>query len=75
MARYTPPSITDKGLKNHLNATKDLHNGYDYADFVKMVTPDKDGTQPVNKANIARLFKVNRLTVDKWIAIYKEEAK
>ncbi len=64
---YKPPSIRDVGLKTHLDGTRSNHNGYNYDDFVKMLG------QKVNKANLARLFGVDRDTISKWVVIYEEE--
>jgi hypothetical protein len=69
MTRYTPPSIKDIGLKNHLDLTKKVHNGYGYDDFVKMRQP----MPPVNPVNMARIFGVTRATMTKWIEIYNTE--
>lgn len=67
MPRYIPPSIADRGLENHLDQTKSLHNDYGYADFVDMLSRD------VNKANLARIFGVDVKTVRKWVYIYQKE--
>lgn len=60
-------SIRRVGLKNHLDQTAHHHNNFSYDDFVSMLNSN------VNKTNIAKAFKVTRLTVMKWIVIYYEE--
>lgn len=61
-----PMSIEDTGLEYYLNRTAPIHNGYGYDDFVKMVESD------VNKANLAKAFKVDRKTIYKWLALYNK---
>jgi hypothetical protein len=69
MVKYTPPSIEKTGLKKYLDSTISIHNGYTYDDLVKM----RQTTPPVNKANMARIFQVDRQTIDKWLKIYEKE--
>lgn len=68
-------SIRFKGLRRYLNATKDEHNGYGYDDFVKMAgTPQEIHRHggPI-KVSLAKIFKVSRHTMTKWLEIYLEE--
>lgn len=67
--RINPQGIKKVGLKKHLDDTREYHNGYAYDDFVKM----RDPHNTVNKVNMARIFKVDRRTIEKWINIYEEE--
>lgn len=66
MPRYKPPKIEDIGLEKYLDGSMADHGGFNYFAFHRLV---ENG---VNTANIARAFKVDRRTVDKWIAIYKK---
>lgn len=59
--------IRSIGLEQHLNQTKDNHNNQGYDDFVRY----KNSAVP--NAAIARIFGVSRLTMSKWMTIYKEE--
>lgn len=67
-------SIKAKGLRAHLDATKESHNGRGYDEFRKLVEQGDDYGFPVSRVKLAQLFSVSRFTVDKWVAIMKEEA-
>jgi hypothetical protein len=73
MPRYIPPKIEERGLRSHLDFTRQNHNDYGYDDFVKMVSRDPNGVRRVNPANVARLFGVDRKTVIRWIEILEKE--
>lgn len=59
--------ISEIGLKQHLDDSRNVHNNFGYDNFVTMINAD------VNDSNIARAFGVNRKTIKKWINIYKEQ--
>lgn len=67
--RFKPKSLQEIGLRQHLNKTKAIHNGYGYDDFVKLIDAG------VNKANLARAFGVVEVTIYKWLEVYEEEQR
>lgn len=68
-------SIRYKGLRKYLNGSKNEHNGYGYDDFVRMAgsADDVAGKSGPAKASLAKIFKVSRHTMTKWIDVYLEE--
>lgn len=62
-----PDSIRAIGLKKFLNKSSIEHRRLGYDAFVAMV----DGGASVT--SMAKSFNVSRFTIDKWIAIYREE--
>lgn len=64
---YSPLSIRTEGLENYLNRTASKHNGFGYAELVKLTDAK------VNLANIAKAFTVNRVTITKWLSIHEDE--
>jgi len=67
--RFLPLSIRRQGLEKFLDGTTQKHNGWAYADFVKLY----DGK--VNPSNLARAFYVDRATMLHWIEVHKEELR
>lgn len=67
---WTP--ISEKGLKNHLDQTKQMHNNYGYDDFVRLIQREEDEGE-FSKSKIANLFNISRVTLDKWIEIHDAE--
>ena len=63
---YKPPTIADAGLRDWLDNSMSKHNNYGYESFKNMVT------YGVSKAEMARKFGVDRLTIDSWIGHYDE---
>jgi hypothetical protein len=66
-----PTSIKNIGLKNYLDQTAEQHNGYGYDFFRKSI----EVPVPPTTNSLARTFNVSRLTMGKWLSIYKEEQK
>lgn len=64
---YKPPKITDEGLKSFLDRTADKHDGLKFVDLERMI---KKG---ISISSMASLFGVDRRTIQKWVAIYKDE--
>lgn len=62
-------SIEFIGLKEHLESTKDKHNGHGYDKFVELMSLDVK----VPTTEIARLYRVDRRIVMKWAVIYEKE--
>ena len=60
-------NIERVGLKRHLEASKQEHNGYGYDEFVLM------RYSKVNKVNLARIFGVDRKTIDRWVEVLAKE--
>jgi hypothetical protein len=60
-------NIENVGLEVHLDTTKQNHNGYGYLEFTDMLE------RKVNRANLARIFGVDRKTIDRWIEVYNKE--
>lgn len=67
MSRYVPPRIESMGLKIFLDSSKSKHNGFGYAEFVKLYKSE------VNFQNLGRAFGVSRAAVVRWANIYEEE--
>jgi len=67
MSNYKPFAIRDDGLKKYLDRTANIHNGFNYDQFVTMVKAK------VNTTGLMKAFGVARATMDKWLKIYKEE--
>jgi len=66
MPQYTPPSIKGIGLKKYLDETAAQHGDNDYESFREALRKD-------SKLSIAKKFKVNRKTIDRWVIVYLEE--
>lgn len=66
MAR--PDNIREIGLERFLNDTRQKHRGLGYDAFCAMV----EGEASVS--SMARSFKVTFRTMDKWLAIHREES-
>lgn len=64
---YRPMSIKREGLSKYLQRTSDRHNGFAYDEFLKLVEAK------VTAANLAKAFKVNRVTITKWLHIHEDE--
>lgn len=64
---YKPPKIIDEGLKSFLDRTADKHDGLKFTDFERMIKRD------ISVSSMAALFGVDRRTIQKWAAIYKDE--
>ena len=62
-------NIERVGLEAHLEATRESHNGYGFAEFADM------RRRQVNRANLARIFGVNTKTMKRWIEIYEKETQ
>lgn len=56
-----------KGIKAHLNDTKDQHNGLGYAEFLMAVRLG------IPKTKAARDFGVSRNQFSYWVKVYLEE--
>lgn len=66
MAR--PDSIRARGFKNHLEATKNDHNGFGYREWCILYDAK------VNLANLARAFNVSSETVTRiWLPVFIEQ--
>jgi hypothetical protein len=62
-------SIVSRGLELHLSSTRHIHKGKKYEDLIDMLE---------NKAShlyMARAFGVNKNTIYKWLAIYRDEQR
>ena len=59
-------SIKERGLDNYLNETADIHNGFGYEIFLKLVDHQ-------DVSNLARAFRVSRNTMTKWVRVYKQQ--
>ena len=66
-------SIRDVGLESYLNDTAKIHNDRNYDDFIRLLTVGDEFGDPIPKRKLARIFKVSRPTVEKWISIWREK--
>lgn len=62
------PTIEERGLRNHLDENRQLHNDYGYDEFVKRVGLDEP------KTVMARAFNVSTDTIYSWLEIYEKES-
>ena len=53
-------------LKQHLDNSVNEHGGFGYSEFVHSLAK-------LSKQKLAAKFKVNRKTIDKWVAIHQKE--
>ena len=60
-------NIEKIGLKAHLESSRSRHNDYGYAEFINLLE------RQVNKVNLARIYRVNRKTIDRWVEVHKKE--
>lgn len=74
-ARYTPPTIREIGFEKHLNATKDVHNGKGYDDWVRYMTGLNEFGKPYRKQDIVGAFGITWRTFYSWLPVYYEEVK
>lgn len=65
-------NIRDLGCEVFLNASRSQHNGYGYDDFVNLVGENFDKPK-IDKANLARVFGVTRMTIYDWLDALKAE--
>lgn len=72
-ARYTPPTIREKGFKNHLDNTKDLHNGRGYDDWVRYMTTKNEFGKSYRKQDIVDAFGITWRTFYAWNAVWQDE--
>jgi len=70
-----PNSIRLIGLNRYLEQTRDKHNGRGYAEFVKYIEYGDEFGEPLPFLKMARVFKVTRQTLERWITIYNEEQR
>lgn len=69
-----PNSIRGKGLQRHINDhCVNVGIPFSYKEFVRWVTSGDEYGDPVTAEWLRRRFKVSRPTMEKWIAIYKEQ--
>lgn len=69
-----PESKRVLGLEATLNAEAGIHNGVDYAQFVRMASFNK-GKRRSTTASIARTMDVSYHTAEKYVLIFDEEQK
>lgn len=62
MTRYKPPTIKERGLKEHIDS---LTNGQ-YDLFVKLVEAK------LGYKSIGQVLNIRRETIKRWVMIYKE---
>lgn len=58
--------LSNLGLVEYLNATKEKHHNLGFDNFKDMVKNE------VNVANLARAFGVTRPTVHSWLKLFKQ---
>lgn len=69
-----PDSIRAKGLEAHVNAyCMKVTSPYRYKNLVDWITQGDEYGEPVSAEWLRRRFEVSRPTMEKWLAIYKEE--
>jgi hypothetical protein len=68
-------SISHIGLEYYLNQPYSLirHHGKGYEDFIKAIQPPEP--YKVTKTQLASMFNVSVVTIDKWIQLWKEEER
>lgn len=64
--KYKQPSIASIGLQAWLDSSMSKHNNYGYESFKNMMV------YGVSKAEMARKFGVDRLTINSWVKHYTD---
>lgn len=69
-----PNSIRGKGLEEHVNAYCLKHTlPFRYKHLVEWITQGDEYGEPVTAEWLRRRFGVSRPTMEKWLAVYKEQ--
>lgn len=72
-ARYTPPTIREIGFKNHLENTRDQHNGRGYDDWVRYMTTKNEFGKDYRKQDIVDAFGITWRTFYSWFTVWEAE--